>query len=336
LDGTLLPLSRSGSRQELIVSGQLTVALSRPGSFNDRDKEPGEFSVSRLTSKELMGILDVDAALQDDPAPATLSRVSSKDSAKDFAVFSRTSSRDSEKMFLDVFTETTVPLSAGLEGSQHNAVLPNLVRTGSRGAVTKLSRTESNELILGACCADLSPTHNLSPTSKLLAQYDSGRYELELPTDSFEFPGSQMEIPQPIFAQEPLPLQPGKKARHSFDGFGGQLTQCNSFESTQLSTSAPNLSQVSLFAPNLAPNFSNFTMSHGSVYNTMMAVDSPRTPHGAPTGPDEWEGKRIVMKKGKYAGRGAFVKERVNKKYRVEIDGVNMKLEFYPTSFAHV
>ena len=57
----------------------------------------------------------------------------------------------------------------------------------------------------------------------------------------------------------------------------------------------------------------------------------------APVAPaeDEWEGKRIVMKKGKYAGRGAFVKRRVKKKYCVEIDNVPMKLEFYATSFAH-
>ena len=47
-------------------------------------------------------------------------------------------------------------------------------------------------------------------------------------------------------------------------------------------------------------------------------------------------GKRVVMKKGKYAGKTAYVKERVNKKYRVEIKGVGMKLEFYPTSFAHI
>lgn len=52
-------------------------------------------------------------------------------------------------------------------------------------------------------------------------------------------------------------------------------------------------------------------------------------------GVDPWEGKRIVMKKGKYEGRGAFVKSRVNRKYRVMVDGVHAQLEFYPTSFAH-
>ena len=51
---------------------------------------------------------------------------------------------------------------------------------------------------------------------------------------------------------------------------------------------------------------------------------------------DEWEQRRIVMKKGKYQGRGAFVKERVNRKYRVMVDGVEDQLEFYPTSFSHV
>ena len=51
---------------------------------------------------------------------------------------------------------------------------------------------------------------------------------------------------------------------------------------------------------------------------------------------DEWEGRRIVMKKGKYQGRGAFVKQRVNKKYRVMVDGVEDQLEFYPTSFSHI
>lgn len=50
---------------------------------------------------------------------------------------------------------------------------------------------------------------------------------------------------------------------------------------------------------------------------------------------DEWEGHRIVMKRGKYQGRGAFVKSRANMKYRVMVDGVEDQLEFYPTSFAH-
>jgi len=50
---------------------------------------------------------------------------------------------------------------------------------------------------------------------------------------------------------------------------------------------------------------------------------------------DEWEGHHIVMKKGKYQGRKAFVKSRVNMKYRVMVDGVEDQLEFYPTSFLH-
>ena len=52
-------------------------------------------------------------------------------------------------------------------------------------------------------------------------------------------------------------------------------------------------------------------------------------------GVDEWEGHRVLMKKGKYEGRGALVKKRINKKYRVMVDGVEDQLEFYPTSFAH-
>ena len=56
----------------------------------------------------------------------------------------------------------------------------------------------------------------------------------------------------------------------------------------------------------------------------------------ADDGVDQWEFKRIVMKKGKYQGRGAFVKERVNRKYRVMVDGVEDQLEFYPASFSHV
>lgn len=51
---------------------------------------------------------------------------------------------------------------------------------------------------------------------------------------------------------------------------------------------------------------------------------------------EEWIGKRVRMKKGKYAGRGAFVKSRANKKYRVQVDGVPDQVEFYPTSFEHV
>ena len=51
---------------------------------------------------------------------------------------------------------------------------------------------------------------------------------------------------------------------------------------------------------------------------------------------EEWVGQRVLMKKGKYAGRGAYVKNRANKKYRVMVDGVTDQLEFYPTSFEHV
>eukprot|EP00658_Telonema_sp_P-2_P070949 TRINITY_DN602_c0_g1_i4.p1 TRINITY_DN602_c0_g1~~TRINITY_DN602_c0_g1_i4.p1 ORF type:complete len:125 (+),score=21.27 TRINITY_DN602_c0_g1_i4:225-599(+) len=110
--------------------------------------------------------------------------------------------------------------------------------------------------------------------------------------------------------------------RHSDDSV--QLSHYDSFgsvENTALqSNSAPNVTQFDYQGQQ--PSFSFNTSS--------MALDSPKS-----DGPDPWEGKRVKMKKGKYAGRGALVKERVNKKYRVEIDGVNMKLEFYPTSFEH-
>jgi len=49
----------------------------------------------------------------------------------------------------------------------------------------------------------------------------------------------------------------------------------------------------------------------------------------------EWIGKRVVLKKGKYAGRGALVKSRANKKYRVMVDGLEHQIEFYCTTFAH-
>jgi len=50
--------------------------------------------------------------------------------------------------------------------------------------------------------------------------------------------------------------------------------------------------------------------------------------------PDEFAGKIVTMIRGKYKGKKAFVQRRVNKKYRVQVDGVAWGLEFYPDMFA--
>merc|ERR1711907_69961 len=49
--------------------------------------------------------------------------------------------------------------------------------------------------------------------------------------------------------------------------------------------------------------------------------------------PCEFEGRQVVMVRGKYKGRTAFVQRRVNKKYRLQVDGVAWGLEFYPNMF---
>lgn len=50
--------------------------------------------------------------------------------------------------------------------------------------------------------------------------------------------------------------------------------------------------------------------------------------------PDEFEGKVVVMVRGKYKGKRAFVQRKVNKKYRMQVEGVTWGLEFYPNMFA--
>ena len=39
------------------------------------------------------------------------------------------------------------------------------------------------------------------------------------------------------------------------------------------------------------------------------------------------------MVRGKYKGKAAFVQRKVNKKYRVQVEGVPWGLEFYPNMF---
>lgn len=52
-----------------------------------------------------------------------------------------------------------------------------------------------------------------------------------------------------------------------------------------------------------------------------------------PSPPDEFEGRVVLMVRGKYKGKKAFVQRKVNKKYRVQVEGVLWGLEFYPNMF---
>jgi len=49
---------------------------------------------------------------------------------------------------------------------------------------------------------------------------------------------------------------------------------------------------------------------------------------------DIFEGKQVDMVRGKYKGKSAFVQRKVNKKYRLQVEGVAWGLEFYPNMFA--
>lgn len=48
---------------------------------------------------------------------------------------------------------------------------------------------------------------------------------------------------------------------------------------------------------------------------------------------DMYEGRQVVMVRGKYKGKSAFVQRKVNKKYRLQVEGVSWGLEFYPNMF---
>jgi len=60
---------------------------------------------------------------------------------------------------------------------------------------------------------------------------------------------------------------------------------------------------------------------------TLQAVPQPARE------PDDFEGRQVVMVRGKYKGRTAFVERKVRKKYRLQVDGVQWGLEFYPNMF---
>jgi len=49
---------------------------------------------------------------------------------------------------------------------------------------------------------------------------------------------------------------------------------------------------------------------------------------------DPYEGQQVIMISGKHKGKRAFVQRRVNKKYRVQVEGVPYGLEFFPRAFA--
>jgi len=48
---------------------------------------------------------------------------------------------------------------------------------------------------------------------------------------------------------------------------------------------------------------------------------------------DPFTGTTVIMATGKYKGRRAFVKNRANKKYRVQVEGVPHGLEFFAKAF---
>merc|ERR1711907_627577 len=310
----LASLSRQGSRGDL--GATIPISLSGAGSMHARDgvllkssDSDGIPDLSRVGSQDLLSLVGVEGLLDDV-------------SVEDLNVLSRVSSRDCNNMLEDMLKanprELVVPLTAGLEQGTN----PN----------NKMLRTRSNELGERACTLGggslsvLDRCSEESPLDNLVVQGPNGG-EIPLGNNSF----GEIEIPAALNfdllnqPQPSVPLQPLKRSRcHSFDNHTNHTS--NAFASLpsvqlQISHSAPSFGSA-------VPNFSN--PQHPPV---AMPIDSPRAEAREP---DEWEGKHIVMKKGKYAGRPAFVKERVNKKYRVEIEGVSMKLEFYSTSFQHV
>ena len=48
---------------------------------------------------------------------------------------------------------------------------------------------------------------------------------------------------------------------------------------------------------------------------------------------DPFVGRQVLMVRGKYKGKLAFVERKVHKKYRVAVEGVSWGLEFYPQNF---
>merc|ERR1711907_746763 len=96
----------------------------------------------------------------------------------------------------------------------------------------------------------------------------------------------------------------------------------------------------------VAANVASLPETTSSVVGTSAAMLGPWGPYNPPPSwaqehvaasetrePDEFEGKQVVMVRGKYKGRSAFVQRKVNKKYRLQVEGVTWGLEFFPNMF---
>jgi len=198
--------------------------------------------------------------------------------------------------------------------------LPTLSRAGSfnTGKVSPtlptLSRTASKDSLFGSILADV----------------------LDVPTD----PGTRNSVPESSSLIEPPPLvepRPQADCMHQLDA--QQIAQALCRARNEYNTALLEAHHQ----PAAVPSLSSEPKGPFGPYNPcpsymlglqrLEQLSAPYQMPAAPPPPDEFAGKVVTMIRGKYCGKKAFVQRRVNKKYRVQVEGVAWGLEFYPDMF---
>jgi len=110
------------------------------------------------------------------------------------------------------------------------------------------------------------------------------------------------------------------------------LEKCESEKDAQLQFPVPAATQ-SLEAPMFVTRGALGPFGPYNPPPAWMQTPVPK-PAAAPKALDEFEGKQVIMVRGKYKGKSAFVQRKVNKKYRLQVEGVSWGLEFYSNMFA--
>jgi len=195
----------------------------------------------------------------------------------------------------------------------------------SPGAL-KLSPTLPTLSRAGSCnVGDASPT---LPTLSRTASKDS--LFSSILTDVLDVPMDPSTV-----IEQPVESRPQADCMHQLDA--QQIAQAlsrarneyNMLEAQQQPAPVPSLSSEPKgpFGPyNPCP-------SYMLGLQRLERLSAPYRIPAPPPEPDVWSGKVVRMVRGKYEGKTAFVQRRVNKKYRVQVEGVAWGLEFYPDMF---
>lgn len=130
----------------------------------------------------------------------------------------------------------------------------------------------------------------------------------------------------PPRAQEQTPVNDTHSSRYLYDV--SVLDRCLSRDVETLPEAASvDVTNVQAFTASIGP-FGPYNPAP-----SWIQAPSHVIPPAEPKELDIFEGKQVIMVRGKYKGKSAFVQRKVNKKYRLQVEGVSWGLEFYPNMF---